>query len=795
MNLLLRNLRYSLRTMVRNPGFSLVTLITLAVGIGANTAIFSIVNAFLLRPLPFQQPEQLVEVHALPPSFDRSKASYQEFLLWRQQNRVFSRLTGLFETTFSWTKGGDATTVQGAMVSEGYFETFGTEPLFGRTFRPEEHKDSGNVVILSEHFWFQSLGGSKDIIGQSLMLDGIPYVVVGIVPDKAPDFRVDRQTSLWVPLEPNKPMYSMNPLNHYVRVFARLKDGVPFEKGQSSMAFLAKEVTGEMPILRDAIVLESLQDVLVGHLRNALLLLLGTVIFLLLIACANIANLFMIRAVNQRKDMAVRRALGASRTQLVVQMLVESLFMTSLGGLLGILLAVWTMSWLLRFWPANVSRPFALGIDWHVLGFAAAISLATGLLFGLGPALISSRVPPLELLNQGSAQAGSRQGWFCNFVVASEFALALLLMIGAGLMVKSFTRLQHVDPGFDARGVLTAQIDIPQNEFRQGDAIFRAIIERLQTLPGVETVGATSALPLAKDKQLKIRVEGRVFHEGEEPVVSLQLVTPGFFRAMHTPLLAGRAFTELDTLDAPHVVIVNQTLAQRFWPKEIAIGKHLDTFLFGNAGWQDVVGVVADVRTKELGKPAGLEVYVPYTEFNNTNLTITARANLGTEGLESSMQKAVWSVHPGIPVKFSSMENLLSDSVSGQRTAALLPSFFALCGLVLSCVGIYGVTSYVIVRRTREIGIRIALGATPGEVLLLILRYGLSLTLLGGGVGLVGAFVVTRLLSRWLYGVSPGDPQTFLIACAALAAVAALATYVPARRAASLNPMIALREE
>jgi len=798
MDLFLRNLRYTLRTMSRNPGVTLIALITLAIGIGANTAIFSIVNSFLLRPLPFREPDQLVAVYAVPPNFDRSPASYSEFQAWRDQNKVFSGLTGLFESTFNWTGGAEPVRIQGALVTEKFFETFGTVPLKGRTFLPEDHKGDGHVVVLSQGFWVTQLGGAPDVIGRTLTLDGLPYIVVGVMPESAPDFTPDRQTSLWVPFEPNRPMYAMNPTYHFVRVFGRLKDGVTMEQAQSGMGLVAKQVTGYYRFLQDTVTVAPLRDVLVGRLRTGLVFLLGTVIFLLLIACANIANLLMIRAATRRRELAVRRSLGASRAQLVRQMLAESLVINILGGGLGLLLAIVTEHWLLVFWPANIPRPYQLGIDWRVLGFTASISLATGILFGLGPALIGSKVPALELLNQGSSQTGmgARQSRFFSFVVIAEFALATLLMVGAGLLVKSFLRLEGIDPGFQSKGLITAQITIPEYEFRQGTATYRRIIEQIQTLPGVEAVGATTFLPLAtKDYELKLHIQGQSFPAGQEPVAALQLVTPGFFGAMHTPLLAGRSFTERDTRDAPRVVIVNEAMARRFWPNDVAVGKLLDSGLFGAQGWQQVVGVVGDIRTKGLDEPAGLQIYLPYTEFSNLAMTVTVRANVAASSLTPAIEKAVLNIHPGLPVRVKAMEGVLQDSVAPQRTAAVLPLLFAVCGLVLSCMGIYGVTSYVITRRTREIGIRIALGAGPHKVLLLIFRHGLLLTLAGAGLGLIGAFMLTRLLSRWLFGISPFDPQTFVIACVALATVAAVATYLPARRATRVNPMVALRED
>ena len=798
MDSILRTLRYALRTMHKNPGVTLTALVTLALGIGANTAIFSIVDSFLLRPLPFKEPDRLVAVYAVPPNFDRGPASFAEFQAWKDHNEIFSNLTGLFESTFNWTGESEPLRIQGSLITERYFETFGTAPLLGRTFVPEEHKGDGHVAIVSERFWRERLGGSSHIIGKTITLDGLPFVVVGVVPESAPDFTPDRQTKLWIPFEPNHPMYAMNPSYHFIRVFGRLGPGITLQQAQSGMDLVAKQVNRSYVFLKDAVAVTLLRDVLVARLRTGLIFLLGAVIFLLLIACANIANLLMVRAAARRREMAVRSSLGASRAQLVRQMLIESLAINLLGGMLGLCLAIVTEHWLLVFWPANIARPYQLGIDWRVLGFTALISLSTGFLFGLGPALIGSRIPPLELLNQGSSQTGvgAGQSRFFHAVVISEFALATLLMVGAGLFVKSFIRLENIDPGFQAKGLVTAQITLPEYEFREGTAIYRKIIEQIEALPGIEAVGATSFLPLGtKDYQLTLHIEGQTFPQGQERVAKLQLVTPGFFKAMRTPLLAGRTFTDRDTREAPRVVIVNQAMQRQFWPKAFPVGQHLDSGLFGGAGWQEVVGVVGDVKAEGLDKPAGSQIYLPYTEFSNLAMTITVRGNLAASSLAFSIEKAVLKVHPGLPVRIKTMEDVMQDSVSSQRAFAIVPSMFAVCGLLLSCMGIYGVTSYVITRRTREIGIRIALGAGGREVLWLILRQGLLLSLAGASVGLLGASMLTRLVARWLYGISPFDIQTFMMTSVVLIVVSGLATYLPARRATLVNPMVALRED
>jgi putative ABC transport system permease protein len=812
-----QDVQYGFRMLMKKPGFTLVALVALALGIGANTAIFSVVNAVLLRPLPFDKPERLVMVWGSAPQlgFDVLPATAAESLEWREQNHVFDEVAAFKSWAWNMTGRGGPEQVWGARVSAGLFPALGVKPILGRTFSPEEDRVGGAKVIVMGHgLWQRSFGSDPSIIGKTVTLNNQSYTVVGVMPQgfKFPGgenmlsgLQFSPKTELWEPMAFTEEELS-NRGTHNLAVIARLKPEATIEQARSEMTSIAAHLAEQYPKYNKGIGIKlvPLHEQVVGDVRPALLILLGTVGFVLLIACANVANLLLARAASRQKEMAIRTALGASRLRVIRQLLTESVLLSLVGGAAGLLLALWGIDALGALIPENIPRANEIGVDARMLGFTLMISLLTGLIFGLAPSLQASKTDINESLKEGTrgASGGPHRNRFRSLLVVSEIALALVLLIGAGLLIRSFMRLQQVNPGFDPKNVVAMEIVLPfiapsnYTEPQQQAAFFHQALERTQTLPGVQAAAVVSSLPLSGAfESTDIIIEGQPEPPSDQaPQANYTMVSADYFRVMNIPLMKGRALTERDTKDSPGVVVVNETLARRYWPGEEAIGKRL-TIGFEKSA-REVVGVVGDVRQNSLDVETPFAVYLPYQQFPYAGMTLVVRTQSEPASMAAGVRREVQAIDASLPVSnVRSMEEVISTSVSQRRFSMTLLGIFATIALLLSAVGIYGVMAYSVSERVHEIGIRIALGASSSDILRLVVGQGMMLTLMGVGVGLAASLVLTRLMASLIYGVSATDPLTFAGVSLTLAAVALLACYIPARRATRVDPMEALRYE
>jgi predicted permease len=806
-----QDLRYGARMLRTNPGFTLIAIITLALGIGANTAIFSVVNAVLLRPLQYSDPDRLVQIWQIFPQLGTNEApvSAPEFLDYKDQNRVFERMAAFrFQGGFTLTGGAEPERILGARVSADLFPLLGVEPTLGRAFLPEEDQAGGpRAVILSHGLWQRRFGSDAALIGKSLTLDGERFTVVGVMP---PGFQFppqSLQTELWA----NAP-FDANDLNRRgwrpLVVIARLKSGVSLDRANAELKAIAGRFPASGPVPSAYAV--SLQEQVVGRVRRALLVMLGAVSFVLLIACANVANLFLSQAAARQREMAIRAAVGASRSRLIRQLFVESLPLALLGGGVGLLLAVGIVELLVSVNPGNLPRAHEIGIDLRTLGFTLSISLLTCMVFSLAPAWQTSKLDLNESLKEGGrgTSVSFRRFSLRSVLLVSEVALSLALLIGAGLMIKSFTRLLQVDPGFDPRGVLTMQIPLPQSkyaEIQQRAFFFEQALERIRRLPGVQSAGMTSVLPLTVGPDFGFTIEGRT-PTGDTPQTDWCAISPDYLRTMGIALLRGRYFTERDHENTAGVAIINETMARRFWPDEDPLGKRIK---LGGPNrlypWMEIIGIVGDVKHDGLDAPVGPEIYMPYaqTPFSQMPaglrfpvMSLVARSGSDHASLVAAMRAEIQALDKDQAVtNIRTLDQLLANSISQHRFYLMLLSFFAAIALFLAAVGLYGVVSYTVRQRTHEIGVRMAFGAQAGDVLRLIIKFGMKLTLIGALIGLAGALALTRLMKTLLFDVSATDPLTFASITMLLALVALLACFVPARRATKVDPLVTLRNE
>jgi putative ABC transport system permease protein len=803
-----QDIRYGLRALRARPGFTVIAIIALALGIGANTAIFSVINALLLRPLPYAQAESLVWIWERNPgsAIEREPLSIPNYLDWRAQNQSFSELTAWGRTQAVLTEAGEPERINGSVVVANFFATFGAQPGLGRVFTAEENKPGQNQsVILSHGLWHRRFGGNPQIIGQSITLNSVPYTVVGVM--KA-DFKQPEPNALvapefWMPL-------AINPTgggrrSDFLRVVGRLKDGVRIQQARAEMeaitARLAKEYPG--PNAGWTAQVLTLHERFVGDLRRALFVLVGAVGFLLLIACANVANLLLARAAAREREIAVRSALGAGRNRLLRQFLTESVLLAVLGGTAGLMVAFWGVEALLALAPANLPRLDEVSVSRTVFLFTLGISLATGLIFGLAPALHATKINLNESLKESgrSAGGGRRGGRLRSAVIVAEIALAMVLLIGAGLMARSFLRLQGVDPGFRPERVLTFQVTLPRAKYPEGpqiSAFFDSLLERLRALPGVEAVSATTSAPLSGGGDfLAFSIEGRPAPPPEQVVdAEFYTVTPGYFSSLGVPLLRGEDFSSRHGANTPGVTIINETLAQRYFPNEDPIGKRLTLSNPQTGPWLTIIGIVKNAQYKNLDGTPYPQMYGIHTQRAPRLLSFIARTKGDPLSLVTTVRGQVRELDANLPLaRVTTLEQLMSDSIARPRFNMTLLIVFAGVGLLLAAVGIYGVISYSVAQRTHEIGVRLALGASRSDVLKLVLWQGLKLA--GGGVllGAVGAAALAQLMKALLFNVSASDPLTFVGVAVLLVAVAALACYVPARRATKVDPMIALRYE
>jgi putative ABC transport system permease protein len=806
-----QDLRYGLRMMWKNPGFTVVSVLALALGIGANSAIFSVVNTVLLRPLPYKDPERLVMIWEddTKGGYPRDTPAAANYVDWRDQSSVFEGMAAMAEQNFNLTGTGEPEKIEGRRVSANLFSLLGVEPQAGRAFVPEEDQAGRNrVVVISHGLWQRRFGGDAKIINQSLTLNGESYTVIGVMPSH---FQFpSREDEVWVPIAFTQEE-AANRGRHYLNVVARTKPGVSLEQAQAEMNTIALRLQQQYPNQNAdlGVAITPLHEQVVGDIKPALLVLLGAVGFVLLIACANVANLLLARAAVRQKEISIRVALGASRLRLVRQFLTESVLLAVLGGVVGLLLSLWGVSLLKAFIPENISQVEAITIDARVLGFTLLVSLLTGLVFGLAPATQASSLNLNETLKEGGrdSAAGSRGNRIRNLLVVTEVAVSLILLIGAGLLINSFLRLRNVNPGFRADHLLTMQVELPQlkyPEHARRTNFYNELLSRIETLPGVKSAAVTTNLPLyAQGNSIGVSIEGRpdpAPGQGKRPSVTTRVVSPHYFETMGISLLQGRGFSVQDKVDSPAVALVSETMARRFWPDQDPTGRRLTpgspTSTDPN-DWITVIGVVKDVRQFELVSEARPQMYLSYVQagfFAPNDLVV--RTDLDPLSLASAVRRAVWEVDKDQPVsKIRTMEEIVSESVARQRFSMMLLGVFAALALALAAVGIYGVMSYSVAQRTREFGIRMALGAQRSDVLKLAVGQGLKLVLVGIAIGLGAAFLLTRVMSSLLFGVSATDPLTFITISLVLVGVAVLASFIPALRATKIDPMVALRYE
>ncbi len=810
---LMQDLRYALRQLRRSPGFTFVAVATLALGIGATTTMFSIIDGVLLQPLPFKSPGSLYLLweRNLKMGYEQTPPAAANFRDWRERNQVFERLAAFDSARkFDLAGNGNPERVDGAAVSPGLFEVLGVSPLLGRTFTSDEDQSGRErVVLLSYGLWQRRFNRDQSVVGERITIDGRNFTVVGVMPPSF-EFPGDTGTVLniftapaaevWVPLALTPQQWNERS-SHYLEVIGRLRPGVAPAVAQARMNSIEQDLTRQYPreYIGSDIKLVPLQAQVVGGVRSALIVLFGAVVFVLLIACANIANLLLARATARRREVAIRSALGATSARLLRQMMTESVTLALAGGVLGTLMSFWAIGLIRAVLPSNFPRAADVHLNSTILLFTAAVSACTGLIFGLAPALQSFKMRTSESLKQGERGAGGLfHSRVRNALVVSEIALALILLVGTGLLLKSFSRLRAVNLGFHPDHVLTMEISLPDARYPdpQKAGFFAQLLDRVRTLPGVQSAGAIGHLPLGGDMEsYYMQVEGRAPLPNEFANPDCHVVMPGYFEAMKVPLLEGRFPDERDNLQSPHALVINEVVARNVFPNENPIGKRLRMGFNGFSG--EIIGVVGYTSHLSLDSAPVEEVYTPYLQAPYWNqLSLTVRTRSAPMALAQPIRALVRSMDNDEPVaKIRTMEDVAQDSAAEPKFRALLLGSFAFAALLLGGIGLYGVMSYAVAQRTRELGVRMALGASRSQMTELVLRDGLRLTLMGLAIGIAGSLALVHLLSSMLYEVRPTDPLTFATMSIFLGVIALLASCLPARRAAKVDPMVALRYE
>ena len=795
---------FALRQLRKSPGFTFVAVLTLALGIGANTAIFSLVNGVLLRPLPYPDSQRIVSFEGRNPAqgINASNISFPDFVEWSKQSDLFAASVVYYTGNSNLAaENAEPERVPRAGVTADFFKVLKVQPALGRVFRAEEDQpDSVSVALISDGLWKRRFGSEPNIVGKQISVGAKPVTVIGVMP---PAFDFPEQSQLWTPsaVNPNEEARD----NRSFSAIARLRDGVDLARAQAQISAISARLAQQFPDTNkgwDARV-SLLRDQLVRAARAALLALLGAVGFVLLIACANVANLLLARAAGRQKEIAIRAAMGASRARIVRQMLTESVLLSAIGGTLGLLLSVWLTDLLRSIMPEGVPRMDHIGVDYRVLGFAIAISALTGFIFGLVPALQASKLDVSGSLKEGGRTGeGHRRTSARSLLLIGEVALSLMLLIGAGLLIKSFLRLQEVRPGFNPHHVLVTSLALPGAKYndQQRPEFFRRLVQRLEVLPGVQAVGGGITLPLGASNYEIGRAfipEGRSLTIDESKDGSFSTITGDYFRALQIPLIAGRIFDTRDRADSPKTVIVNDMLAKRYFnsPQQ-ALGKRL-TIWRDEKFPREIVGVVGDTRTASLLEEGGAQIYVPHAQDTDWNfMAMVIRTAGDPAALAPALRREVLALDKDQPVyNVRALDDVVANSIGAQRVSMQLFAVFALAALLLAAVGIYGVMAYSVTQRTQEIGIRMALGAQRSHVLRLVVRQGMTLATIGVAAGLIGAFGLTRVLATLLFNVGPTDPAIYCTISLLLIAVAFLAAWLPARRAAQVDPIVALRSE
>jgi len=806
METFLQDLRYGMRALLKRPGFTLIAVITIALGIGANTAIFSVVNALLLRSLPYADSNRLVTVGSSE-SGAINNTGYATFVDWRARSQSFEQMTIIRSWGGTATGQGDPEMVNGLRVSDGYFRMLGVGPALGRDFKAEEDRpDTRFVVMLSHAFWQRRFNADPSVIGKPMVLSGQTFTIVGVMPQGFEDYLAAnfyKPADIWGPLGYDVSQRFACRTCQHLKVMGRLKAGVSPEQATTEMTAIHEAIRRENPKTYQSpgVGVKRLQDQFTGPVRPALYLLLVAVGFVLLIACANVANLLLARAAHRSKEIAVRLALGASRWRIIRQLLTESLSLSLIGASVGLLFAMWGTELLVNLSPATMLKLQDVRTDGRVLGFTLLVSLVTGVLFGLFPALQSARADvQLALKEAGDRTQSGRQNRLRSLLVVSEIALALVLLVGAGLLVRSFIRILNVAPGFEQRSLLTMMVPAVGTKYQQDESVvafYQSVLDRVKTLPGVEAAGIVSNLPFGGNgDRVGFHIEEKpLANPAEAPSAERYGISPEYLRAMGIPVLRGRSFSDEDTAGKPLVVLIGATLAKRYWPNEDPIGKRVR--LGDSTGpLRTIVGIVGDVDHQGLDAPPDIQVYTPQAQFTDSFMQLVVRTKVDPASLTAAVRNEIRAVDADIPVyQIATMRQLVSSSVAQRRFTLVLIAAFAAIALLMSAIGIYGVMSYAVSQRTQEIGIRVALGAQTRDVLKLVLNRGMALAGAGVAVGLAGAFALTRLMEGMLFGIRATDPLTFAGVALLLILVALLACYIPARRATRVDPMVALRYE
>jgi putative ABC transport system permease protein len=811
MGTLLKDIRYGVRSLLKHPGFTAIVIITLAVGIGASSAIFSVVNTVLLRPLPYRESDRIVAIQELSPEGKLVQVTPANFLDWRAQNTVFEQLAAILTRPANLALADQAERINLAMTSANFFSVFGTEPERGRFFiASDEQAGHVPVVVISHGLWQTRFGSDAFLVGKPITLDGASYTVVGIAPA---GFQYPGKTDVWLPPFKLAPTLNERMDPTQVRGFGMLaavgllKPGVPLQRAVTEMETITTRLRQQYPDTNNRRFnrVVSLHTALVGDTRPMLLLLFGAVGFVLLIACANVANLLLAGAAAREKEIAIRTALGASRLRVMRQLFTESLMLAFAGGAIGLLLALWGVALMTKLLPGDFPRVGDISLDWRVLGFTLIASVFTGILFGFAPALQISRTDVQESLKESGrgASSGRHHNRLRSLLIVGEVALSIVLLVGAGLLFRSFLQLQEVNTGFNAQQVLTLRLSPAGSNYRRDAdymSFYSQAMQRIAAIPGVDSVGMINTLPLDKGPTAGYQIEGRPLLTPDKwPGGNYRVVSSDYFRAMNIPLVQGRPFTERDTESSPLVIIVNEVFAARDFPNENAVGKRINLGNKDSKGqpiWWEIVGVAHNVRSLELKEEPSAEFYLSSLQDTFLNMFVVVRTSVEPAGLAASVRRAAAEVDKSAAVSdVRTMERIVDEAVMQPRFNLFLLGLFSGIALLLSAAGIYGVTAYSVTQRTHEFGIRMALGAQVGDVLRMILKQGMVLIFIGIAVGLLASFALTRLLKTLVFGVSVTDPLTFVAITFLLSLVALLACYVPARRATKVDPLVALRYE
>ncbi len=816
-----QDLRYGARMLLKNPGITLIVILALALGIGANTAIFSVVDAVLLRPLPYPESDRLVFLNETSKTMDEISISYPNFTDWRNQNKVFEKIGVHNRGNYNLTGAGEAERITTGQVSADLFAALRVNPALGRLFTDDEDKPGGTpVVVLSYPLWQRRFGGQAGILNQQLTLNGKSYTVIGIMPE---GFQYPSRVEMWVPVGQLSGEASWQQRGNHPGLYgvARLKPGVTFAQAKAEMDMIASNLEKQYPdqMAGNGIGIRPMLEIFVGDVRRPLWVLFAAVAFVLLIACANIANLLLARAQSRQKEMAIRSAMGAGRWRIARQLLTESVLLALIGGTLGMLVAQWGIKLILYISPDAIPRSKEISLDWRVLAFTIGLSFVTGVLFGLVPALQAGVVDVHETLKE-SGRGTSGKHWLRSSLVVVEVATTLVLLVGAGLMIRSFYRLQKVNPGFSYDHLTSFTVSLPPKKYESAESIegfYNRLMENLRALPGVESTAAASGLPLGNNGwQTSFVVDGRPLPPREQtPLMEACLVTPDYFRAMNIPLKRGRFFTDRDDrssiagkdlskltepqreIAALNSLIIDEEFARRYWPNEDPVGQRIRLGADSDAPTLTIQGVVGRVKMDGLSQDSNrVQGYFPYAQIPAGGMTVLLKAAGDPNQLIAAVRQQVKAIDSDQPIySVRTMDEIRAESVAPERLNLTLLSIFAGIALVLAIVGIYGVMSYSVTQRTHEIGIRMAIGAQPQDVFRMIIGQGMLLAFIGVGLGLIGAFGLTRLMATMLFGVEPTDPATFAAIAVLLSGVALVACYIPGRRATKVDPVISLRYE